>query len=99
MNYMNKACDLLVYIPLAGFTKPTWVFATFFTYAFYISSHCMEIYYSTTRLLVLLFFIKLIDITQVILDIMATYKEITHLKSLPFTLVIFHILVEMRFDI
>ena len=35
--------EFLTYIPLAGFSKPTWILATFLTYSFYLSSHCTKI--------------------------------------------------------
>ena len=40
-----------------------------------------------------------INISKVIFDIMATYRELTRLGNLPFALVILHIMVEIRFDI
>ena len=41
--------ELLAYIPLVGFSKPTWILATFLTYSFYSLSHHIEIHWLTTH--------------------------------------------------
>ena len=36
-------CPFPSYIPIVGFSKLTWLFATFFTYSFYPSTHYTQI--------------------------------------------------------
>ena len=42
---------ILISIPLVGFSKLVWIFATFLTYSFYPSSYCTKIHWLTTCLI------------------------------------------------
>lgn len=37
------------YIPIVGFSKPIWLLVIFFTYSFYPSTHCTQIYQPSAR--------------------------------------------------
>lgn len=63
------------YILIVNFFKPTWLFATFFTYSFYPSTHCTQIRKSSAQLIHAIISNEQFNIGQVILDTMTPLRD------------------------
>ena len=93
-------CELPAYIPLVGFSKPTWILATFLTYSFYHLTHCIQICHSNAQFIQAIFLGQQFDIKKVIINIITPFCDYSFLRgALSFRLLISYLLEHVGLEI
>lgn len=89
-----------IYVVVINFTKLVQVLLAYLSYFFYITSHWTQLRCSVNCFIQGILSRQQFDINQEILNIITPYCDPTaYISSLPFTLIILQILVNVNFDL